>query len=187
MHGVAYYGVCWGVVCGSILPAVVDSTTVFSPYCGMLGPSEGSNLMHLVRCPPSPCFRWNIFSQCPQELSVPGGPLQHAGHTAVEGDVDAPGSHASTSPAKGPASSMPAVAEGGEEGEGEAEGAGGAGRGAGAPSSTVDGQAREDEEAAAAAAMAAMITPAPPKRPADGTGLLCTPMLRRLHCAAVHG
>jgi hypothetical protein len=51
----------------------------------------------------------------------------------------------------------------------------------------VDGQAREDEEAAAAAAMAAMITPAPPKRPADGAGPLCTPMLRRLHCAAVHG
>jgi hypothetical protein len=131
-----------------------------------------------------------------QELSVPGGPLQHAGHTAVEGDVDGPGGTAAPKPPP-LASPMGALAEGeeAEEREEVEEGAdhnglvpaGGAGAGEGVGGGTdlnggasaaspgpikslVDEQ-EEVEAAAAAAALAAMVTPAPPpapKRPTDG-------------------
>ena len=123
--------------------------------------------------------------------------MQHAGHTAVEGDVDGPGGTAAPKPPS-LASPMGALAEGEEEAEergeveeGADEGglvpAGGAGAGAGVGDGTdlsggasaaspgpikslVDEQ-EEVEAAAAAAALAAMVTPAPPpapKRPTDG-------------------
>jgi hypothetical protein len=128
-----------------------------------------------------------------QELSVPGGPLQHVGHTAVEGDVDGPGGTAAPKPPP-LASPMGALAEGEEEEEAEERGeveegadhnglvpAGGAGAGEGVGGGTdlsggasasspgpikslVDEQ-EEVEAAAAAAALAAMVTPAPPPAP----------------------